>query len=439
MERSMMVTSGRLSTLTTRVLGVLVLVFLAGCVPVAQAPGNPKAEDADQTVGAQPPASTGPEAKPAPAKAAPAPVTLSADELAEGWVSLFDGQTLFGWQPGSQADWHVEGGAIVVSAGEKGLLYTTSQFSNYVLKLDFRADRGTNSGIFLHTPPKPTDPAADCYELNIAGPDNPFPTGSLVHRQKAEGVSDSTDWQSFEVTVDGAKVLVKLAGRQIVEYTDSQPLQRGHIGLQLNAGRVAFRNIKLKPLGLASIFNGQDLSGWKTYPDMASKFTVTPKGLLHVENGRGQLESQRAYGDFVLQLECITNAPRLNSGVFFRCIPGDVMMGYECQIHNGFKDGNRNHPEDCGTGGLFRRQDARRVVADDLAWFHLTLVADGPHIAAWVNGYQVSDWTDTRPPDVNPRKGLRLEPGTIMIQGHDPTTNISFRNLRIVELSKRSL
>jgi hypothetical protein len=129
----------------------------------------------------------------------------------------------------------------------------------------------------------------------------------------------------------------------------------------------------------------------------------------------------------------------LNSGVFFRCIPGDVMMGYECQIHNGFKDGNRNHPEDCGTGGLFRRQDARRVVADDLAWFHLTLVADGPHIAAWVNGYQVSDWTDTRPPDVNPRKGLRLEPGTIMIQGHDPTTNISFRNLRIVELSKRSL
>jgi hypothetical protein len=129
----------------------------------------------------------------------------------------------------------------------------------------------------------------------------------------------------------------------------------------------------------------------------------------------------------------------LNSGIFFRCIPGDVMMGYECQIHNGLKNGDRGQPEDCGTGGFFRRQSARRVVADDLAWFHLTLVADGPHMAAWVNGYQVSDWIDTRPPDANPRKGLRLEPGTVMIQGHDPTTDIFFRNLQIGELAKRGL
>jgi len=69
----------------------------------------------------------------------------------------------------------------------------------------------------------------------------------------------------------------------------------------------------------------------------------------------------------------------------------------------------------------------------------MTLIADGPHMAAWVNGYQVSDWTDDRPAHENPRKGLRLEPGTIMIQGHDPTTNISFRNLRIAEWAERSL
>jgi hypothetical protein len=92
---------------------------------------------------------------------------------------------------------------------------------------------------------------------------------------------------------------------------------------------------------------------------------------------------------------------------------------------------------DCGTGGIFRRQDARRVVADDLVWFFKTMVVDGPHMAVWVNGYQVLDWTDTRPPDPNPRKGLRLEPGTIMIQGHDPTTNLSFRRLRAVELTPR--
>ena len=74
------------------------------------------------------------------------------------------------------------------------------------------------------------------------------------------------------------------------------------------------------------------------------------------------------------------------------------------------------------------------MVADDKTWFFKTIVADGPHFAVWVNGYQVSDWTDTRDPDPNPRNGLRSEPGTIQIQGHDPTTNLSFRNIAIAEL-----
>jgi hypothetical protein len=113
------------------------------------------------------------------------------------------------------------------------------------------------------------------------------------------------------------------------------------------------------------------------------------------------------------------------------------MNGYECQIHNGFKNDDRTQPVDHGTGGIFRRQPARKVVADDLEWFHLALVAEGPHMAAWVNGFQVSDWTDTRKPDANPRKGLRLEKGAVRIQGHDPTTNLSFRNLRAGELAQR--
>jgi len=114
------------------------------------------------------------------------------------------------------------------------------------------------------------------------------------------------------------------------------------------------------------------------------------------------------------------------------------MNGYESQIHNGFKNGDRSQPLDCGTGGIFRRQNARRVVADDLKWFFKTIVAHGPHVAVWVNGFQVTDWTDNRPPDPNPRKGLRVEPGTLMIQGHDPTTDLSFRNLRVAELGKRN-
>ena len=365
------------------------------------------------------------------------PAVLNDDLLAEGWISLFDGETLFGWQHANQADWRVEDGAIVVAQGEKGLLVTTTEFADYILQVDFLCPAGTNSGIFLAAGLDPGDVATDCYELNIAGADNPFPTGSLVNRQAVKEDLNRSQWQTYEVHMQSGHIVVYLDKKKVLDYTDPKPLRRGRIGLQLNQGRVAFRNIRLRPLGLESIFNGRDLSGWKSYPAMPSKFTVSADGNLNVENGRGQLETERQYGDFVLQLECISHASGLNSGIFFRCVPGEEMNGYESQIHNGFKNGDRNQPVDCGTGGIFRQINARRVVADDLKWFCKTIIADGPHVAVWVNGYQVTDWIDTRPADPNPRKGLRLEPGTIMIQGHDPTTNLSFRQLRAGELPRR--
>jgi hypothetical protein len=424
---------------------LLLLVTVSGCTGSSTTEENRPTDASSQDTGKTATAAKKPAVEkkkdPPPAVAqvpAPAPLPLSDAELADGWIRLFDGSTLFGWQATTDADWQVVDGAITVSKGDQGLLCTTTAFSNYVLSVEFRSAKGTNSGIFLHTAPTPQDPAHDCYELNIADADNPFPTGSLVKRQKVNGSFDSTDWQRYEITVLGDTITVVLDGQEILQHQDAKPLQRGLIGLQLNEGLVAFRDIKLKPLQLAPLFNGKDLTGWKSYPEMASKFTVNDQGWLNVQDGRGQLETEQMLGDFILQLECITHAADLNSGIFFRCIPGDVMMGYECQIHNGVENQDATRPKDCGTGGFFRRQDARRVVAEDLKWFHQTLIVNGPHMAAWVNGYQVSDWTDTRPAHENPRKGLRQAAGTIMIQGHDPTTNISFRNLEAAELPTRS-
>ncbi len=366
------------------------------------------------------------------------PAPLSAEEVAAGWISLFDGHSFFGWKTTIEADWKIKDQTIVVTKSEApGLLYTTTQFSNYVLKVDFRAAEGTNSGIFLATPPEPTDPAKDCYELNIAPVDNPFPTGSLVKRTKIKGSYQSDDWQTYEVTVADGKIEIKLNDESILTHTDPRPLGRGHIGLQYNSGKVEFRNVKLKPLGAKSLFNGKDLAGWTEYPEMASVYSVTEAGELNVKNGRGQLETKTAFGDFALQLDCFINGDKLNSGIFFRCMPGDEMMGYECQVSNATSEDDPTKPGDCGSGGFFRRQDARRIVAKDREWYSMTLIADGPHMAAWVNGYQVSDWTDEREPNENPRRGLRLEPGTIMLQGHDPTTDISFRNLRLGVLAPR--
>jgi hypothetical protein len=44
------------------------------------------------------------------------------------------------------------------------------------------------------------------------------------------------------------------------------------------------------------------------------------------------------------------------------------------------------------------------------------------------------DWTDNRAANDNGRNGYRAAAGPISIQGHDPTTDLSFRNLRIAPL-----
>lgn len=374
--------------------------------------------------------------KPAPSKLI---TFLSAEEIAAGWLQLFDGDTLYGWEPSAPADWKVTPeGEITVSSGEKSLLCTTSDFGDFVFKCDFKAPPSTNSGIFLRTPLKPTDPAKDCYELNIAGPDvSPFSNGGFVGRQKATKYVDCAEWRTYEVTAEGGRFIVKIDGETVLDYTDPKPLGRGRIALQHNSGPVSFRNIKVKPLGLKPIFDGKTLAGWKNHPESKSVYTVTPEGWINVKNGRGQLESDAQFGDFIARWDCFSNGKHLNSGMFFRCIPGEITLGYECQIQNEFKDGDRMKPADYGTGGFYRRSPARIVMSNDFTWFTQVLVVSGPHMACWVNGIQVSDWTDTRPPNANPREGLRVEKGTLMLQGHDPTTDLNFRNLQAAELPAR--
>jgi hypothetical protein len=192
----------------------------------------------------------------------------------------------------------------------------------------------------------------------------------------------------------------------------------------------------LRPRAAKSLFNGRDLTGWNTDRAEASEFSVTPEGELHIVNGRGQIESDASFGDFVLQLDCFVNGDGLNSGVFFRSIPREFTNGYESQIQNAVVDGDPTKPVDCGTGGIYRRVNARRVNARDREWFTKTINASGPNIAVWVNGLQVTDWTDTRAPHPNPRNGLRIEPGTLSLQGHDPTTDLRFRNIRISDYAK---
>lgn len=368
------------------------------------------------------------------------PRLLERKLLDEGWISLFDGETLYGWQPVGEPKWEVVDGEIRTSGEKPGFLMTTTEWADFWLQVEFKSPVATNSGVFLRTVLEPKDPGKDCYELNIAPHENPFPTGAFVARNKGRSadipVLDPEKWHLFRISAKGGLFTVVVDNEQVLMHIDTAPLAIGHIGLQSNSGPVAFRNIMLRPQVMQPLFDGKTLNGWKQDRAEKSKFEVTPEGELHLTNGPGQIETSGDFTNFVLQIDCKVNGEGLNSGVFFRTLREGRWAGYESQINNKFKDNDRTKPADFGTGGIYRRQPARRVVPNDREWFTKTVVADGPHMAVWVDGYQVSDWTDTRPAKESAREGRRDAGGAVAIQGHDATTDFSFRKIRAAELPR---
>jgi hypothetical protein len=352
------------------------------------------------------------------AEDAPAANALTPKEIAEGWILLFDGATTFGWT--TEGDVKAADGVLTLAGGDKPASVTsTSEFGDCDLNFEYRIDDGTGA----------------CGKVSWAGASG---EGAPIGRK-----GTAAGWGRGVVRVAEGKASWTMTGPGAdAEKQEKKDLpvatdQRSVIAFAANPQKkISLRNVKLRPLGEKSIFNGKNLEGWKEIPGKKSKFTVTEDGALNIKDGAGDIQTEGQWADFVLQLEIYSNGKSLNSGVFFRCLPGEFWSGYEAQVRNQWQGDDRSKPVDYGTGGLYNRQPARKVVSSDKEWFTMTVAAAGPHIAIWVNGYQTVDYTDKRPPKKSAREGTKTDAGPLSLQGHDPTTDLSFRNIRIAELPK---
>lgn len=160
-----------------------------------------------------------------------------------GFTSLFNGKDLTGWcynvaepfdgKTASFDDRYTAGNGVIVvhpkTPRQVQKLNTTRQFSkDFVLKLEFRAAVGADSGIFMR------NVQLQCRDYLVAGP------YKELKKYRAQ------DWNEIEVTVKDGVAHCTCNGELL---TDSLKLQAsGPIGLEADQGQMEYRRIRIKEL-----------------------------------------------------------------------------------------------------------------------------------------------------------------------------------------------
>lgn len=164
------------------------------------------------------------------------------------WITLFDGTNLDAFESVGDANWSIENGWVGADSGN-GFLVTREDFGDFDLELEFWVDVPANSGVFLRCADSADISAASCYEVNIfdTRPDQTYRSGAVVDvAAPAETVNTGGRWNAYEIGADGPRLTVRLNGVETVDVEDSQHT-RGPVALQYGAGRVLFRNVRIRP------------------------------------------------------------------------------------------------------------------------------------------------------------------------------------------------
>ena len=230
-----------------------------------------------------------------------------------GFEKIFDGQTFNGWtvkNPGLLGP-QIRDGELIFPAAGGGDVLTNKDYSDFVLKFEFKMKRNGNNGVGIRVP---VDGHAsyDGMELQILDNDGPMYTqlkpwqyhGSIYGVVPAlkGALKPVGQWNTQEVEARGRHIKVKVNGKTIVDadlnaVTDAQAIAE-HPGILRTSGRIGFlghgpeeviiRSILLKdlskpekdntpPAGFAALFNGKNLDGWKgLVADPKERATMSP-------------------------------------------------------------------------------------------------------------------------------------------------------------------
>lgn len=194
---------------------------------------------------------------------------LSSAEQRQGFVPIFDGETLSGWTNALDG-YDVEDGAITCIAERGGNLFTDKEYADFVLRFEFRVPAGGNNGIGLRVP-EGGHPSQDGMEIQVL--DNtaeryahlkPYQYHGSVYGiipAKRGYLNPVGAWNEEEIRLVGRHVTVVLNGEVIVDGDLDEATANGamdgreHPGLDRETGyivlcghgsAVQFRNMRIR-------------------------------------------------------------------------------------------------------------------------------------------------------------------------------------------------
>jgi hypothetical protein len=189
----------------------------------------------------------------------------------KGFVPLFDGRTLKGWE-GKASMFRVQDGAIVAGTLKEKIpnnefLCSEKTYRNFELRLDAKLiGEGTNAGIQFRSKRIPDHHEVIGFQadIGVSGKDHLI-WGALYDESRrrrflAEGDQEDlrkavkTDgWNSFVIRCDGGHLQIRVNDLLVVDYQekDADIADSGIIGLQIHSGppaEASYRNIRIKEL-----------------------------------------------------------------------------------------------------------------------------------------------------------------------------------------------
>ncbi len=191
----------------------------------------------------------------------------AAAQSSEGFVPLFNGKDLEGWQ-GDKELWKIADGVIVGSTHEKTLtansfLSTEKSYTDFVLRVKVKLENH-NSGIQFRSEQLPEFAVAGyqadvaekvyfgmLYEERKRGILPYWNALSQGERDAINGLDKKGEFNQFEITAQGNRVKISVNGTLTCDFDDPEGAKSGIIALQLHAGppmRVSFKDIEIKDL-----------------------------------------------------------------------------------------------------------------------------------------------------------------------------------------------